>query len=166
MIKFLLAGEVKMNITIDDITLRSNLRTKKTNRFGKNTFFKTTLGFIQPRCGPFSDFEGFIQITQGTYKSNKPVTLTGVAKVHLKCDCNNGPIVNGAREQILYSLGLTSPPVYKISKEPEIKLFKKINESVLFHITFYLEDGDQKPVDFNGEKISFNCQLVKIKSFN
>ena len=43
-----------------------------------------------------------------------------------------------------------------------MKLYKKVNKSVLSHITFYLEDDDYKPDDFNGEKISFTCQLIKI----
>ena len=30
------------------------------------------------------------------------------------------------------------------------------------HITFYLEDDDYIAVDFNGETISFTCQLNKI----
>ena len=30
------------------------------------------------------------------------------------------------------------------------------------HITFYLEDDDYKPVDFNGETISFTCQGVNL----
>ena len=37
-----------------------------------------------------------------------------------------------------------------------------INKSVLSHITFYLEDDDHKPVEFNNETISFTCQLIKI----
>ena len=52
--------------------------------------------------------------------------------------------------------------VKKKYKEPRIKLFKKINKPVLSHITFYLKDDDHKPVDFNGETISFTCQLVKL----
>ena len=50
----------------------------------------------------------------------------------------------------------------KIYKEPRIKLFKKINKTILSHITFYLEDDDHKAVDLNGETISFTCQLIKI----
>ena len=30
-------------------------------------------------------------------------------------------------------------------------------------MTFYFEDDDHKPVDFNNETISFTCQLIKIK---
>ena len=47
-------------------------------------------------------------------------------------------------------------------KEPRIKLFKKINKFVLSRITFYLKDYDHKSVVFNGEMISFTCQLVKV----
>ena len=51
---------------------------------------------------------------------------------------------------------------HKIYKEPKVKLFKKINKSVLSHITFYFEDDDYKPVDFHNESASFTCQLIKI----
>ena len=47
-------------------------------------------------------------------------------------------------------------------KEYRIKFFKKINKSVFSHITFHLENYDQKSVNFNGETISFPYQLVKI----
>ena len=40
-----------------------------------------------------------------------------------------------------------------------------MNKSVLFPITFYLEDDDHKAVDSNGETISFTCQLVSKKLF-
>ena len=98
----------------------------------------------------------------GSYKSDKPINITGIDKVHLKCDCIDGSIVNGTREPILYSFPLDQPPGHKIYKEPKIKLFEKINKRLLSHITFYLEDDDYKTVDFNGEPISFTCHLFKI----
>ena len=98
----------------------------------------------------------------GSYKSDKPIKITGTDKIHLKCDCIQGSIVNGIREPILYSFALSSPPGHKLYKEPKIKLFKKVNKSVLSHITFYFEDDDHKPVDFKNETISFTCQLIKI----
>ena len=30
-------------------------------------------------------------------------------------------------------------------------------------MTFYLEDGDHKSVNFNGETVNFTCQLNKIQ---
>ena len=98
----------------------------------------------------------------GSYKSDKPINITGINKIHLKCDCIESSIVNGVREPILFSFALSSPPGHKIYKDPRIKLFKKINKSVLSLITFYFEDDDRKPVGFNGETISFTCQLIKI----
>ena len=98
----------------------------------------------------------------GFYKSDRPINITGIDKVHLKADCIQGSIINGIREPILYSFALSSPPGYRIYKEPRVKLFKKVNKSVLSHITFYIEDDDHKPVDIHKEIISFTCQLIKI----
>ena len=86
-----------------------------------------------------------------------------MVKIHLEGDCVNGSIVNGFREPLLYSYALDKPPEHKKFKEPRIIFFKKMNKSVLSHITFYLEDDDHKPVNFNGEAINFTCQLIKIQ---
>ena len=153
---------MKVNITIDDIRMKSNLKTNQTLVFTQKSFFYTTLGFTKSRCYPLDDIDGFYQLIAGSYKSDKPINLTGTDKIHLKCDCIQGSIINGVREPILYSFALISPPGHKIYKEPRIKLLKKVNESVLSHITFYFEDDDHKPVDFHNETISFTCQLIKI----
>ena len=161
-LKHILPNNVKVNITIDDIRLKSNLKINQTLIFTEKCFFYKILGFTQSRSYPLDDIDGFYQIIAGSYKSDRPINITGIDKVHLKCDCIQGSIVNGIREPILYSFVLSSPPGHKIFKEPRVKLFKKINKSVLSHITFYLEDDDYKPVDFNNETISFTCQLIKI----
>ena len=109
-----------------------------------------------------NDIEGVVQLIAGKYKSEKPINLTGVDKVHLKCDCIIGSIFNGIKEGILFSFVLGKPPGHKIYKQSRVKLFKKINKSVLSHISFYFEDNKNNPVDFNGETISFTCQLTKI----
>ena len=159
-LKHILPNNVKVNITIDDIRLKSNLKINQTLIFTEKSFFYTILGFTQSRSYPLHDIDGFYQLIAGSYKSNKPINNTGIDKVHLKCDCIQGSIVNGIREPISYSFALSSPPGLKIYKEPRVKLFKKVNKSVLSHITFYFEDDDHKPVDFHNETISFTCQLI------
>ena len=161
-LKFNLPDNVKVIITIDGIRLKSNLKLNQTLIITEKSFFYTILGFTQSRSYPLDDIDGFYQIIAGSYKSDKPINITGIDKIHLKCDCIQGSIVNGIREPILYSFALSSPPGQKIYKEPKVKLFKKINKSVLSHITFYFEDDDYKPVDFHNETISFTCQLIKI----
>ena len=161
-LKHILPDNVKVNITIDDIRLKSKLKINQTLLFTEKSFFYTILGFTQSRSYPLDDIDGFYQIIAGSYKSDRPINITGIDKIHLKCNCIQGSIVNGIREPILFSFALSSPPGYKINKEPRIKLFKKISKSVLSHITFYFEDDDHKRVDINGETISFTCQLIKI----
>ena len=161
-LKHILPDNVKINITIDDIRLKSNLKINQTLIFTERSFFYTILGFTQSRSYPLDDVDSHYQLIAGLYKSDKPNNITGIDKIHLKCDCIQGSIVNGVREPILYSFALSSPPGHKIYKELRVKLFKKINKSVLSHITFYFEDDDHKAVDFNGETINFTCQLIKI----
>ena len=158
----ILPNNVNVNITIDDIRLKSNLEINQTLIFTERSFFYTILGFTQSRSYPLDDIDSHYQIIAGSYKSDKPINITGIDKIHLKCSCIQGSVMNGIREPILYSFALSSPPGHKIYKEPTVKLFKKVNKSVLSHITFYFEDDDYKPVDFHGETISFTCQLIKI----
>ena len=161
-LKHILPDNVKVSVTIDDIRIKSNLKINQTLIFTEKSSFYTILGFTQSRFYPLDDIDGFYQLIAGSYKRDRPINITGIDKIHLKCDCKQGSIVNGVREPILYSFALSSPPGHKIYKEPRIKLFKKINKSVLSHIIFYFEDDDHKTVDFNGETISFTCQLIKI----
>ena len=121
----------------------------------------TILGFFQSHSVPLFDIDGYIQLIPDTYKSDRPINITAIVKVHLKCDCVNGSIVNGIRESILCSFALSSLLGCKLFWEPRNKLFKGISKSVLFHITFYLEDDDHKPVEFNKGIYSFTRQLIK-----
>ena len=116
---------------------------------------------MQPYLGALGDIEDFIQLTPGINKSDEPIIITGIDKIHLKCDCNNDSLVNDIREPILYSFVLDKPPGHKTHKKPRIKLFKKINISVLSLLTFFSKGDDYKLVAYNGETISFTCQLVE-----
>ena len=127
-LKHILPNNVKVNITIDDIRLKSNLKINQTLIFTERSFFHTILGFTQSQSYPLDDIDDHYQIIAGSYKSDRPINITGIDKIHLKCDCIQGSIVNGIRQPILYSFALSSPPGHKIYKEPRVKLFKKINK--------------------------------------
>ena len=161
-LEHILPDNVKVNVTIDDIRLKSILKINQTLIFTERSFFYTILSFTQSRSYPLDDIDSHYQLIAGSYKSDKTINITGIEKIHLKSDCIQGSIVNGIREPILFSFALSSPPGHNIYKEPRVKLFKKVNKSVLSHITFYFEDDDHKAVDFNGKTVSFTCQLIKI----
>ena len=79
----------------------------------------------------------------------------------MKCDCIDGSIQNDLKQPILYSFVLDKKPGYKVFSEPERIHYKKINKTVLKTNTFYLEDDNDKEVNFNGETITFTLQIIK-----
>ena len=151
-----------IQIAYDDISMKSKFILKYTDerdisvlgtlRFDKRSFFHTLLGFI-----PYWDYK-----SPGVYNSDKILNLNTINKIHLKTDVIDGSIVNGIRQPILCSFVLDKPSGYKVFSEPETIHFKKINKSVLNTITFYLEDDNNKEVNFNGEMSTFTLQIIKI----
>ena len=137
----LLPKDVKVKITIDDKGLKSNSTTNKPKIFTKKQpFLYNFFGFMESDLGLIGDVPGFVQLTPGSYKSDKPVNITGIDEKYLKCDCIFESLVSCTREPILYSFLLSSPPSHEMYKEPRIKLLEKINKTVFSHITLYLED--------------------------
>ena len=59
------------------------------------------LGFNESYSGGKGDVPGFARLTPGRHKSDKRFNVTGIYKVHLKCDCIKGSIVNSIHESIL-----------------------------------------------------------------
>ena len=100
-LKSLLPDNVEVSVTIDDVRLKSNLKTSQTLIITEKSFFYTILGFTLSRSYPLDELDGFYQLIAGSYKSDKPINITGIDKFHLKCDCIQGSIVNGTREPIL-----------------------------------------------------------------
>ena len=113
MFKSVLLKDVKVKLKFNDFRLNSNLTTIKTMRFTKKSFFYTMLGFTKSHSGVLGDISGFVQLIPGSYKSDKPINISGRYKSHLKRDCLNGSIINGNREPILFSFALSSPARHK-----------------------------------------------------
>ena len=140
--------DFKIDIIPDTISMKSVLTTSNSIHF--NSRLNILLGFTNKDYPP------------GTHTSEKPVMITTTDKVHLKCDCVDGSIVNGIREQILFSFNLSAPPGYKIINNPTTVLYKKINKTRLDQIQFFLEDSNHNPVEFNNETLTFTIQIIKI----
>ena len=116
---YILPDNVKVNVTKEDVRLKSNFKTIQTKIFTGKSFFYTILGFTRSHSYPLDDFDGFYQLIAESYKGNKPINITGIDKVHLKADCAQGSIVNGTREPILYSLLCLQSRVIKYTKNQE-----------------------------------------------
>ena len=162
-IKSLLPVDMKVDNTIDDIVLKSSLTVNRSISFTRKSFFYTILGSIESHSGVLGDIESLIVLIPGSYKSDEPINITGIDKIHLKCYCIEGSIVKGVRETSLCSFALDKTPGHIMNTETRIKNFIQIKESVLSFKIFVLEDDDHKLVDFKGEKVGFTCQLIKLK---
>ena len=146
---------VVIDIEYDDITMKTKLVVRSgiiAIRFDEKSFFSTILGFNS----------GWDYKHYNKYISQKILILGSTNKIHLKCDIIDGSIVNGIRQSILYSFVLDKKPGYKVFCRPETIHYKKINKSVLNTITFYLENDNNKEVNFNGETLTFTLQMIKI----
>ena len=121
-------------------------------RFDKQSFFRTVLGFTSGW-----DYEHYNE-----YTGQKIVNLNSTNKIHLKCDCIDGSVLNGIPQPILFSFVLDKPSGYKVFCEPETIHYKKINKSVRHTISFYLDDDNSEEVNFKGETLTFTLQMIKI----
>ena len=132
-----------------------------TLRFDDKSFFHTLLGF-----SPYWDYKptnsNHVAIPGVNTSDEIILNLNTTNKIHLKCDCIDGSIQDGARQPILFSFVLDKPAGYKVFCEPETIHYEKINKSVLNIVTFYLEDDNNEVVDFNGETLTFTLQMIKI----
>ena len=96
-----------IDIDYDDITMKTELVVRSgiiAIRFDEKSFFSTVLGF-----NPGWDYKHYNE-----YISQKNLNLGSTNKIHLKCDVFGGSVVNGLRQQILYSFVLNKKPGYKV----------------------------------------------------
>ena len=94
-----------IDIEYSDITMKAKLVVKSgiiAIRFDDKSFFSTDVGFT-----PGLDYKHY-----NKYTSQKFVNLASTNKIHLKCDVNDGSVVNGIRQPILYSFILDKPAGY------------------------------------------------------
>ena len=133
----------------------------ETLRFDKKSFFHTLLGFT-----PYWDYKPTNDIhadAPGVYTSDKIILkLNTINKIHLKCDIIDASVQDGVRQPILFSFVLDKPSGYKVFCQPETIHYKKINKSILNTVTFYLEDDNNREVNFNQETLTFSLQMIKI----
>ena len=63
-------------VTIDEKKHKSNLKINQTLIFTNKKIFYTILGFTQSHSYPLNDIDDFYQLIAGSYKSEKPVSIT------------------------------------------------------------------------------------------
>ena len=85
-LKNFLPDNVKIDVTIDERKYKTDVETNQTLIFTNKRFFYTILGSTQSHSYPLNDIDVFYQLIAGSYKNDKPINITRIDEVHLKCN--------------------------------------------------------------------------------
>ena len=105
---------------------------------------------------------GFRKIVykQGKYTSQKIIDIMGFSNINIHCNVISGVKDNGKDTDILYTFNLTEPPGYLINIIPTNILYQNVTKDRLEYIEFHIKDEHGRPIDFNGDVLSFTLHLV------
>ena len=104
---------------------------------------------------------GFRKIVfkQGKYTSQKIVHIMDFSTINIHCNVISGVKDNGNNTDILYTFTLTEPPGYLINIIPTIILYQNVTKDRIEYIEFLIKDEHGRPIDFNGDVLSFTLHL-------
>ena len=97
---------------------------------------------------------------QGKYTSQKIVDIMRCSTINIHCNVISGVKDNGNNTDILYTFTLTEPPGYLINIMPTNILYQNVTEYRIEYIKFHIKDEHGRPIDFNGDVLSFTLHLV------
>ena len=108
-----------------------------------------------------SSLLGFRKIIykKGRYKSQKIIDIMGFSTINIHCNIISGTKDNGIDTDILYTFNLTEPPGYLINIIPTNILYQNVTKYRIEYIEFYIKDEHGRPIDFNGDVLSFTLHL-------
>ena len=104
---------------------------------------------------------GFRKIVnkQDKYTSQKNFDIMGFSTINIHCNVISGVKDNGNNTDILYTFTLTEPPGYLINIIPTNILYQNVTEDRIEYIEFHIKDEHGRPIDFNGDVLSFTLHL-------
>ena len=83
----------------------------------------------------------------------------GFSTINIHCSVISGVKDNGNNTDILYTFTLTEPPGYLINIIPINILYQNITNDRIEYIEFHIKDEYGRPIDFNGDVLSFTLHL-------
>ena len=97
---------------------------------------------------------------KGRYKSQKIIDIMCFNNINIHSNIISGAKDNGKDTDILYTFTLTEPPGYLINIIPTNILYQNVTKVGVEYIEFHIKDEYGRPVDFNGDVLSFTLHLV------
>ena len=96
---------------------------------------------------------------QGKYTSQKIVDIMGCSTINFHCNVISGVKDNG-KTDIIYTFTLTEPPGYLVNIIPTNILYQNVTKDRIEYIEFHIKDEHGRPIDFNGDVLSFTLHLI------
>ena len=84
----------------------------------------------------------------------------GFSTIDIHCNVISGVKDNGNNTDILYTFTLTEPPGYLINIIPTNILYQNVTKDRIEYIEFHIKDEHGRPIDFNGDALSFTLHLI------
>ena len=114
---------------------------------------------IENSIAPLLGFRKIVY-NKGKYTSQKIVVIMGFSNINIHCNVISGVKDNGKDTDILYTFNLTEPPGYLIHIIPTNILYQNVTKDRIEYIEFHIKDEHGRPIDFNGDVLSFTLHLV------
>ena len=86
--------------------------------------------------------------------------LWGLSTINVHCNVISGVKDNGNKKDILYTFILTEPPGYLINIIPT-NIYQNVTKDRTEYIKFHIKDEHGRPIDFNGDVLSFTLYLIE-----
>ena len=104
---------------------------------------------------------GFRKIVKkGKYTSQKIVDIMGFSTIKFHCSVISGVKDNENKTDILHTFTLTEPPSYLINIIPTNILYQNVTKDRIEYTESHIKDEHGRPIDFNGDVLSFTLILV------
>ena len=115
---------------------------------------------IENSIAPLMGFRKIVY-EQGKYTSQKIVDIMGFSTTNIHCNVISGVKDNGNNTDILKIFTLTEPPGYLINIIPTNILYQNVTKDRIEYIEFHIKDEHGRPIDFNGDVLSFTLRLTE-----
>ena len=84
----------------------------------------------------------------------------GFSTIKIHCNVIPGVKGNGKNADILYTFTLTETQGYLINSIPTNSFYQNVTKNRIEYIEFHNKDEHGRPIDFNGDVLSFTLHLV------
>ena len=98
--------------------------------------------------------------SRGKYTTKKIIDIMGFNTINIHCNIISRVKNIGQDTDILYTFILTEPPGFMIINIPTNILYQNVTKDRIEYIEFHIKDKYGRPIDFNGDVLSFTLHPV------